>query len=266
MKLAFKKYGEGDPLVILHGLYGSSDNWVSIGRKLAEHYTVYLVDQRNHGKSPHVKEHSFDAMADDLLSFMKNEGLTKVYLAGHSMGGKTAMLFAAKYPNHVKKLLVLDISPKSHNASGHNNTIFQQHHNILTALNNLNLNDFSARKEIDSEISKNIASKGIRQFILKNLKRDQQDHFSWKINVHVLYDQLNEILSDIDLEPYRDNLATIPALFVNGGNSGYLTEADKPYLQYLFTDILFKTVDGAGHWVHAEAPDSILKIMKEFIG
>lgn len=263
MKLSFKKYGNGKPLVILHGLYGSSDNWVSIGRKLGDNYTVYLVDQRNHGESPHDRVHTFNAMAEDLKTFSEDQGLDSFYLAGHSMGGKTAMMFAAKYPEYVKKLMVLDISPKSHQ-DNHNKTIFDQHQAILSMLNELDLKQYPSRKEIDRAISKKIASKAIRQFILKNLKRDGQDHFSWKMNVPVLHKQLFDILSDIELEPYQQNLKDIPVLFLNGGNSNYLSEDDKPYLERIFANISFKTLHGTGHWVHAEAPDKVLQHFRSF--
>ena len=173
MKLNFKKTGSGPPLVILHGLFGSLDNWFSIAKELVEHYTLYLIDQRNHGDSPHAEVWNYAVMVEDLKELLDAEGLGKVFLMGHSMGGKTVMNFAMKYPDRVQKLIVADIAPR----------YYPIHHQaILEGLNSLDLKSIQSRKEADEQLALFIPELGVRQFLLKSLTRGSEG-FAWKINL-----------------------------------------------------------------------------------
>ena len=160
MQLNFKKLGTGKPLIILHGLFGSADNWFSISKELKDNFTLYLVDQRNHGDSPQSEEWNYDVMVEDLRELMDAEGLKKAFLMGHSMGGKTVMNFALKYPERVEKLIVADIAPR----------FYAIHHtSILEGLNALDLHEIQSRKEADDELAKYIPEIGVRQFLRKSL-------------------------------------------------------------------------------------------------
>src|SRR5512133_1954855 len=167
MKLFFRKYGNGPPLIILHGLYGSSDNWITIARNLAEHFTVYLPDQRNHGQSPHSDIHDYDSMSNDIHEFALENGLTKFYLAGHSMGGKTAALFAMKWPELLEGLIIADISPFETRAS--NSEEYNQHRTILKILEETEISKASSRAELEKMFAARISSGKIRALILKNI-------------------------------------------------------------------------------------------------
>ena len=164
MKLFYRKYGEGPPLVILHGLYGSSDNWVTLAKKLSDSFTVYLPDQRNHGQSPHSETHDYDSMRDDLYEMVNDLALKKFFLAGHSMGGKTAISFALKWPEMLNGLLIADISPFTYETDGH--SAYNQHSIILNAILSFDLNKISTRNEAEKLLSEKIPSEKERGLIL----------------------------------------------------------------------------------------------------
>ena len=183
MKLNFKKTGTGKPLVILHGLFGSADNWFSIAKELEKDFTLYLVDQRNHGDSPHSEEWNYGVMVEDLKELIDEEGLDRIYLMGHSMGGKTAMNFAVEYPERVDRLIVADIAPRYYEV---------HHQTILEGLNSIKLDQIKSRKEADDQLAKYIDEVGIRQFLLKSLGRNSEG-FVWKINLPVITENIEEI-------------------------------------------------------------------------
>ncbi|MFT7232560.1 MAG: esterase, partial [Cyclobacteriaceae bacterium] len=174
MKLSFRTLGEGVPLVILHGLFGSADNWQTVGKALSEKFKVYLVDQRNHGNSPHSDAFNYDLLVDDLNELIDGEGHNNVILIGHSMGGKAAMNFAVKYPEKVDKLIIVDIGPKQYPP---------HHENIFDGFKSIELSKIASRKEADEQLSAAIPDFGVRLFILKNLTRDDAGNFIWKINL-----------------------------------------------------------------------------------
>jgi esterase len=186
MKLFFQKTGEGEPLIILHGLYGFSDNWVTIGRKLSEYFSVYLVDQRNHGRSPHHPEHNYTVMADDLYELMVSEKLDRAYIVGHSMGGKTAMLFAAMHPCMVARLVVVDIGPGGYANIDTPSPLVLEHMNIMSTLLSTDLKKYSSRTEIERELATTIKAANVRQFMMKNIHRNTDNSFSWKFNIEAL--------------------------------------------------------------------------------
>jgi esterase len=266
MELAFRQLGEGAPLVILHGLYGSSDNWYSIGKELAKEYTVYLTDQRNHGRSPHSNVHNYKVMADDLFEFFDKHNLNKAIILGHSMGGKTAMLFALQHPQMVHKLVVADIAPKAYTGLAQLNTHSIEHLNIMQGLVSVNVTLISSRKEVEKNLGQFIPDERIRQFLLKNLYRDEQNRFQWRINVEALRRNLPEILAgiDIDKNSVDQNSDVIPVLFIKGEKSDYIDGSDFSDIKNLFPLAEIVTVQNAGHWLHAEQPQAFLKCLHEF--
>ena len=252
MKLNFRKNGSGPPLVILHGLFGSLDNWFSIAKELVEHYTLYLVDQRNHGDSPHSNEWNYGVMVEDLLELLDAEGLDSVYLMGHSMGGKTVMNFAVTYPERVRKLIVGDIAPR----------YYPIHHQvILEGLNALNLSQLNSRKEADDLLAPYIPELGIRQFLLKSLGRDANG-FAWTINLPVITQHIEEVGKALDEETVFEG----PTLFLGGANSSYIQQQDLPDINTHFPNAEWVSIPNAGHWLHAEQPQAVVAEMRNFLG
>ena len=252
MQLNFKKSGSGPPLVILHGLFGSLDNWFSIAKELVEHYTLYLVDQRNHGDSPHSNEWNYGVMVEDLCELLDAEGLDSVYLMGHSMGGKTVMNFAVQYPERVSKLIVGDIAPR----------YYPIHHQvILEGLNALDLSQLQSRKEADDLLAPYIPELGIRQFLLKSLGRDANG-FAWKINLSVITQHIEEVGKALDEETVFEG----PTLFLGGANSSYIQEKDLSDMKRHFPNCTWISIPNAGHWLHAEQPQAVVAAMRKFLG
>ena len=252
MKLNFKKFGEGDPLFILHGLFGSLDNWQTIGKILAENYSVYLVDLRNHGKSPHSDSFSYLEMANDVVELIEDENLEKVSIIGHSMGGKTAMTFASEFPQYLEQLIVVDIAPKKY---------APHHQEILDALYSLDLSVIKSRREADEVMSNSIENDGTRLFLLKNLNREKEGGYSWKMNLDLLAQEIDKV---IDITPIPFPIP-IPTLFIRGGESGYILDSDIDSIEELFPNSEIETIEGAGHWVHAEKPKELLEMITAFL-
>lgn len=263
-KLNYKKFGEGESLIIMHGLYGASDNWVSVARELMNDFSVYIIDLRNHGASIHLPEHNYQVMTDDLVEFMNDNSIISSTIVGHSMGGKVAMFFTALHPERVKKIVVVDISPRSYNIDRRDSQV-TDHEEILGALASLDLQRIENRNQVDELLALEIPSLRIRQFLLKNLKRDKDKSFHWKINVDVLKQNLPSIL--IGLEDEQDNLLqyTNKALFIKGEKSDYITKDDKVMIKEYFNNVQIVTINNASHWVHAEKTDEFVKIVKEFV-
>lgn len=252
MELNFKKVGTGPPLVILHGLFGSADNWFSIARELDKEFTLYLVDQRNHGDSPHDDEWNYEVMVEDLRELLDEEGLEKVHLMGHSMGGKTVMNFALKYPERVEKLIVADIAPRYYPV---------HHESILEGLNSLDLKTISSRKEADDALANYISEPGIRQFLLKSLGRDA-DGFAWKINLPVISKNIENVGEAL---PEGESFEG-PTLFLAGANSNYVQQKDLPEILEFFPNYELEFVQNAGHWLHAEQPHAVVEEIRKFLG
>jgi esterase len=252
MHLYSKIQGRGEPVVILHGLFGSLNNWNSVGRELAKDFRVYLVDQRNHGRSPHTSVHTYRAMAEDLLDFFGEEGIRSAHVIGHSMGGKTAMEFALSFPEAVRSLIVVDMSPRQTRA---------QHDGIFKALTAIHLDRFSSRESIDEALAAEIPDRAVRAFLLTNLRREDNGRFGWKMNLDAL--QRNYAGINRAIENGRKFSGAV--LFLKGEKSAYLTDEDIPAARALFPNAEFRIISGAGHWVHAEAPGEFLAAVKEFI-
>lgn len=250
MDLNFKSFGQGPPVVILHGLLGSLDNWQTLGRELAEDYTVFIVDQRNHGRSPHDPEMNYPAMAADLARFLERQWVHHTHVIGHSMGGKTAMTLADRYPGLVDRLVVVDIGPKAYPPG---------HELILDALQSVPLDRIEDRGDAEDFLAKRISSRAVRLFLMKNLAREKQG-FRWKMNLPALVEHYDDITAAVwPAQAYEGD-----TLFIRGGNSDYIPDEDWPGIQASFPNAELLTIEGAGHWVHAEKPTEILAAFRSF--
>jgi pimeloyl-ACP methyl ester carboxylesterase len=263
MQLYYKVMGSGRPLVILHGLYGNSDNWYTIARHLSSKFQVFLPDLRNHGHSPHDASHTFTDMAADILDFFNEHNLQHAYLMGHSMGGKVAMLFVYLYPQYVDRLVVVDIAPRSYTTLREPNDHVLQHLNIIQAYASVNPASYASRGEVEKAFAQYVPDERIRQFLLKNLTRDGEGTFRWLINVEALKQNLPSLMDKVDI-PEQAQL-DIPALFIKGERSNYLIEEDFEKIRRMFIRAQFLTIAGAGHWVHAEQPEKFLNAVLNFL-
>ena len=251
MKLHFKKIGAGQPLLIIHGLFGSSDNWGTLGKKFAENHTVYLIDQRNHGHSNHDEIMNYEAMAEDLMELINDENIKDPILLGHSMGGKTAMTFTQKFPSVLSKLIVADIGVKGYP---------MHHEHIIEGLNNIDLNVVKSRGEATKILANYVKEFGIQQFLLKNLFWKEKGILAWRMNIPVIVKNMSSILGEVP------NVASqTTTLFLRGEKSNYILEDDFDNISDVFPNSTFETIYNAGHWLHAENPNDFYSIVSEFI-
>lgn len=251
MDLHFREYGSGPPLVVLHGLLGSADNWATVARGLAEHFRVLVPDQRNHGRSPHSAELDYDSLTADLLEFVRAQGLIRAHVLGHSMGGKAAMQFALAHPSRVSRLVVVDIAPRRMSPPTA----------ALRALLALDVASCPRRSDADSALAPAVPGRGMRRFLLKNLERRAEGGFRWRADLPVIVDQAPALAA----APALDGVVTTPALFVRGERSRYIRDEDVSAIRRPFPNARFVTIPGTGHWVHAEAPEAFLRVVIEFL-
>lgn len=241
-----KIQGNGKPLLILHGYFGMGDNWKSHANQLSGQYEVHLIDQRNHGRSFHSDDFDYELMVEDLLHYMDVHELSTVYLLGHSMGGKTAMLFAVEHPERVEKLLVADIAPRN----------YPPHHDqILEALNAVDFSKIKLRTEVDAVLKNYIPEEGVRQFLLKSVYRKTKEQLDFRFNLESLTENNNEVGAPLPAFTEYDG----PVLFLKGENSGYISEEDEGLINAHFRNSTIATIANAGHWLHAENPVDFLK-------
>ncbi len=266
MELYYRKTGSGKPLIILHGLYGSSDNWLSIGNSLADRFEVYLVDLRNHGRSPHDQVHTYEAIREDLLGLIDKLGLDKVVLAGHSMGGKAAICFTQHYPDRIEKLIVIDIAPKSYKDLYRHEPL--NHHDILTAMKNIDMSSASTRRDVDNMLAAKIKSERIRSFLMKNLGRGDNNKYEWKLNLEVLLRELDSIMDGVNKNCFdtASPVTNIPVLFIRGSKSPYILDEDMEFIKRIFPSAELETIPDAGHWLHAEQPVAFTDAFLKFAG
>ncbi len=267
MNLFFRKEGEGFPIVIVHGLYGSSDNWLTIAKKLSVSYKVYMIDQRNHGRSPNSDEHSYEVMKNDLADFFDQQKIEKAILMGHSMGGKTAMCFAADYPEHVEKLIIVDIAPKDYFLLN-DESQYYLHNNILRAMLEIDFSRVESRKQVEDYLNERIDSHQIVQFLLKSVSRNKESHqFEWRLNVPVLYDNLDEIIKGVNAHWFDDRLPirNYPVLFIKGANSDYILPEDFQSIRRIYPEAEIVQIPDAGHWLHAEQPQLFMETLIKFL-
>jgi len=253
MKLHYRKYGQGKPIIILHGLLGNGDNWVSLSRKLSADFTVYVPDFRNHGLSPQSEEFSLDVLVKDIHAFILDHQIENPIVLGHSMGGKVAMEIAFRYPEIIAGLIVVDVGLKSIVA-------LKDQLALLDTVLTIDASAYDSRKQVEELIQHRIASKRLRLFLLKNLRRTEQQTFVWKIHAKAIKENLENII--IDIEPKIT--FTKPTLFIKGGASPYLPDAELPYIEKYFDDIKIETIPGASHWVHADKPEVFYSLVHSF--
>ena len=252
MKLHTQIKGKGQPIVILHGFLGMGDNWKSLSKKLAETYEVHLPDMRNHGKSQHCQNFNYDVMVEDIVEYFETYHIKDAVLIGHSMGGKIAMQFAAQHSAYLSHLVVVDIAPK----------LYQPHHDIiLNGLKSLQTQKLTSRREAEDILKENIKEPGIRLFLLKNLKREDDNTLKVKPNIDVFIANKKEIGKALP-ESCKYNG---PTLFVKGENSFYIRAQDKDLISQHFPNNKMVSIEKAGHWVHAENPKSFLEHVLDFI-
>jgi len=244
--------GKGRPMLILHGFLGMGDNWKSLANKFSEKFEVHVIDQRNHGRSFHDDDFSYELMVEDVLHYMDYHQLDRVDILGHSMGGKTGMLFAVEHPERIQKLIVADIAPK----------FYPPHHQeILDALGEVDFDKISSRSEIDEILKKYIAEIGIRQFLLKNVYRKEKNQLAYRFNLEVLEEHYDEI--GVALPPR--SLFEGPVLFLKGALSGYIHEQDTDLISAHFPNSRIETIANASHWLHSENPKDFYNNVVEFL-
>lgn len=247
--------GQGEPLVILHGFLGMGDNWKTLAKQFAaDGYEVHLVDQRNHGRSFHSEHFSYELMAEDLKAYCDAKGLRSIALLGHSMGGKTAMLFATTYPERVTKLIIADIGSKH----------YPQHHQaILQGLELLQSNKkaLESRRAADDFLTTYISDLGTRMFLLKNLYWIEKGHLGLRMNLPVLIRHIEEVGKALpENASYNGEV-----LFLRGAKSQYILDQDVKELENAFAKAVLKTIPDAGHWLHAENPKDFYKEVINFL-
>jgi len=253
MELHFKRSGEGRPLVILHGLFGMGDNWATMSKYYAqEGFDVIVPDLRNHGRSPHSDEFNYDLMAEDIRQLILSQGLEGASIIGHSMGGKVAMCFAAKFPELIYRLIVVDIGTKYY--PPHHQTVF-------AAINSIPPASLSNRKEAEEILRNSLKEEDTIQFLLKNLYWNENDKLDWRFYLKGIENNIEEVGKALP-EEYRIN---IPTLFVSGERSGYIQKGDEVVIKKQFNDVNFITIPSAGHWVHAENPEDFFSETLSFL-
>ena len=254
MKLFFRHMGKGNPVVILHGLLGLSDNWVTFGRQLASDFEVFIPDLRNHGQSPHDPVFNFTVLVEDLHELIEDQGLKKVNLIGHSLGGKTAMFFTLEYPDLLDKLVVVDIALRKYSPN-------LEHQMLIDAMMEVDFSSARSRSDVDRQFEQNVHSIKLRQFLLKNIYWKDKETLGWRVNLPVLKESLPRMLEGITTDKKFLN----PVLLVRGGLSDYVTDADLPAMVKQFPHTSVQTLANTSHWVHADAPEEFYNLVHEFL-
>jgi len=254
MKLAYREFGEGRPLIILHGLFGQSDNWNTLAKQFATNgFRVFTIDQRNHGLSPHSEDWNYEVMAADLKEFISDHSITSPILIGHSMGGKTVLFFEKNHPGIASQLVLVDIAPRA----------YAPHHDeVIEALNAVNLGQISGRKEAEAILSSHLHDAGTRQFLLKNLywKDEVHKQLDWRFNLKTITENYNGV--GVAVPFYTSRVKT---LVIRGQKSAYVNESDIEDYKRRFPAISFETIQNAAHWVHAEKPQEFFNVVLAFI-
>ncbi len=252
MHLHVKQLGQGEPLVLLHGLFGSADNWFSVAPKLAEKFHVVAADLRNHGQSPHDATMDYPLMAADVDELFAACRFTRASVIGHSMGGKVAMQFALDFPQRLKKLVVVDIAPRAYSRA---------HDNILDTLLALDLASFNSRQQIEDALATEIPSLDLRRFLLKSAGRDDRGAFFWKMNLPAIAANYPRLCAAVG----EGNPFNGPTMFLRGGMSDYISLTDEVEIRQQHPAAVIETIPAAGHWVHADAPEEFARLVLGFL-
>ncbi len=251
VQLNTKKLGNGKPIFILHGLFGSLDNWQTIANELLKHFTIYLIDLRNHGKSPHTHDMTYKLMSEDIQKLMLDEKLEKINIIGHSMGGKVCYQLLNDISNQIEKAMIIDIAPKRYKGG---------HDEVFKAMFSLDLDRLTKRSDAEFIISQYIPEKSVQQFILKNLDRQSDHCFEWKFNLETLYNEYDKICEEIIF----DKVCNAPTRIISGSLSQYVTQAEIDKMKTHFSNLSWHIVEDSGHWVHAEKPKEMLDEITSF--
>jgi esterase len=245
--------GLGKPLLILHGFLGMSDNWKTLASQYVElGFEVHLIDLRNHGRSFHSDEFTCEVMAKDVFEYCEQNNLDKVFVIGHSMGGKVAMFFATSHSEKVEKLVIADIGPK----------FYAPHHQeILAGLNAVDFTTKPSRIEVEEILLPYISDFGTRQFLMKNLYWVASGQLGFRFNLKVF----NEKISEIGVALPENSFFDKPTLFIRGGNSNYILDADLPNIKTHFPLMKLVTIADVGHWLHAENPKQFFDETQAFL-
>jgi pimeloyl-ACP methyl ester carboxylesterase len=253
MELFCRHVGNGEAVIILHGLFGSSDNWMSIAHKMGEKRNVFVPDLRNHGQSPHSDEWNYHAMVEDVWNLIEKYHIQNPVILGHSMGGKVAMHFAVTFPNIVKKLIIVDIAPK----------FYPVHHKeILNGLNSLDVENLNSRFEANDKLAEYVPDAIVRQFLLKNIARNPEGGFSWKLNLKVITEQIENVGESLD--PSMLNFEE-PTMFIRGARSNYISPEEYKVIAEVYPNNFIASIRDTGHWVHAENTNQFLKVVEGFL-
>lgn len=259
VELNYRITGEGPPLILLHGLFGSLENLGGITRRLQDQWQIHALDQRNHGASPHTDTMDYPAMADDVLAYMDAQGLEKASILGHSMGGKTAMQVALQAPGRVERIIVADIAPVTYKP---------RHDAVLEGLTSVDLGSIRTRQDADRVLADHVEELGVRQFLLKNLVRvgddEQGQHpgpYRWRLNLPVI----EQCYPRLAQAPEGDGPFEGPVLFIKGADSAYIQEKHRDDIRQRFPAADLRIINGTGHWLHAEKPDSFAALCRRFL-
>jgi len=253
MKLFCKQYSEvGEPLIILHGLFGNQSNWGQHAKFFSNAFTVYGMDHRNHGRSEWSDGMSYQTMAADVRDTMRLHRIESAHFIGHSMGGKTAMQLALTWPKLVKKLVIVDIAPVA----------YEPHHDaIFEGLGILDLDLLDSRHDADEVVEEYVPEKSVRDFLLANLIRDEEGNFTWRMNLDAIRKGYKDLISGLTGEaPFEGQ-----TLFLKGGKSDYILKKHEKEIGKLFPNSSIEQVDGAGHWLHAEQPELFQSMVYKFL-
>jgi len=262
IEMAYKVFGQGQPIVVIHGLYGMSDNWLPFAKRMQSQYRVYLVDVRNHGLSPHSETHTYEDICSDISLFLKNHNIEKAILMGHSMGGKAAMLFALQNSERVSSLIIVDIAPVNYQSQMYDSQIYN-HSDIIKAMLKLEVGKIKNRTEAEVLLNQRVGDIRTTRFLLKNLVKAKEG-YKWRLNLKTLQSSLINIIGGFELK----NLVPVtlyPVLAIKGSNSNFITrEGEEAILKY-FPLAKIVTIEDAGHWLHAEKPDEFFEAVNTFL-
>lgn len=256
MKLFYRNFGSGQPLIVLHGLFGISDNWIPFGKLMAQkNFNVFTPDLRNHGQSPHSDTFNYQSMLQDLTDFINDNKINNPIILGHSMGGKIAMHYALENPSKVNKLIIVDVSLRNYTKKTH-------HIALVNAMLSIDFSIAKTRTDIEKQLLPEISDKRIRNFLMKNIKRKNKDSYEWKINMESINNNIDLIYEGINIESVFDG----PTIFIRGGISTYISEDDYPKIKKHFPNSKIHTIENASHWVQVDAPKQFVSIIDDFLG
>ena len=254
MNLFFQEFGSGPSLIIVHGLFGMSDNWVSLGKKFAKDFRVIIPDLRNHGRSPHSPLFDFPSMEEDILELIEEETKGEVLLLGHSLGGRIAVNLALHHPQLIKKLVIVDIGLRKYPP-------FEEQLHLLNVMQQLDLEGIKRRSDAERKLEHLTPSLRLRQFLLKNLYWLKRDKLAWRINLQVISENIPSLFEANEVP----GVFRGPTLFIKGERSDYIGEEDRELINKKFPGSRIETIEGASHWVHADRPGEFYQVVSDFL-